>query len=258
MKEEVFDSTKIYRMLYPNVSTRVFGDKKLGEVPFDVEYVSYIRKKGKDDRWYLRKVAHTETFEEPVKEISKIDVSVYKNFLEACLAISHWEFEGEDWILDAYQGAEEERIACVKQAASEGIPVFKYKVTPDSTYPNIKVLFFDKDGVSYIGLESDVLFNHKEQGMMFARFFTCVHENPEYKKKEDLTALISAFNTMLYKNMIFLSLGKEIKEFSNFEYMDQYTARGALRFEKADVSPGLVKKTEILTNTEAIPYFSGL
>ena len=58
MKEEVFDSTKIYRMLYPNVSTRAFGDKKLGEVPFDVEYVSYIRKKGKDDRWYLRKTLH--------------------------------------------------------------------------------------------------------------------------------------------------------------------------------------------------------
>ena len=58
--------------------------------------------------------------------------------------------------------------------------------------------------------------------------------------------------------MIVLSSGKEIKEFSNFEYMDQYTARGALRFEKADVSPVLVKKTEILTNTEAIPYFNGL
>jgi len=102
--------------------------------------------------------------------------------------------------------------------------------------------------VSYIGLESDVLFNHKKQGMMFARFFTCVHKNPEYKKKEDLTALISAFNTMLYENMIFLSSGKEIEEFSSLKYIDRYTAGGALRFEKADLSPVLVRKTEILTH----------
>ena len=102
--------------------------------------------------------------------------------------------------------------------------------------------------VSYIGLESAVLFNHKKQGMMFARFFTCVHENSEYKKKEDLTALISAFNTMLYENMIFLSSGKEIEEFSSLKYIDRYTAGGALRFEKADLSPVLVRKTEILTH----------